>query len=66
MSRRRILLEDVIAVRISPLDPGDDMLPQKALINVGVDAFAGANENDRTLLAVAAYDSKDHLLQWSL
>jgi hypothetical protein len=42
------------------------MLPQKVLINVGFDAFAGANENDRTFLAVAAYHSQDHLLQWSL
>ncbi len=66
MSRRQILLEDVIAVRIRPLDPGDDMLPQKVLINVSVDAFAGTNENDRTLLAVTAHHSKDHLLQWSL
>jgi hypothetical protein len=30
------------------------MLPQKVLINVSVDAFAGANENDWTLLAVTA------------
>ncbi len=67
MSRRRILLKDVIAIWIHPLDPGDDMLPKKVLINVGIDAFAGANENDQTLLlAVAAYHSEDHLLEWSL
>jgi hypothetical protein len=43
------------------------MLPQKVLINVGVDAFASANENDWTLLlAVTAYHSEDHLLEWSL
>jgi hypothetical protein len=67
VSRRRILLKDIIAVRIHPLDPGDDMLPQKVLINVGVDAFANANENDWTLpLAVTAYHSEDHLLEWSL
>ncbi len=66
VTRCRILLKDIIAVRIHPLDPGDDMLPQKVLINVSVDAFAGANENDRTLLAVTAYHTQDHLLQWSL
>jgi hypothetical protein len=42
------------------------MLQQKVLINVGVDAFTGANKNDQTFLAVAAYHSQGHLLQWSL
>jgi hypothetical protein len=42
------------------------MLPQKVLINVGVDVFTGAIKNYWTLLAVAAYPTQDHLLQWSL
>jgi hypothetical protein len=42
------------------------MLPQKVLINVSVDPFAGGNENDGTLLAVAAYNPQDHLFQWSI
>jgi hypothetical protein len=43
VSLRRILLEDV-AIWIRLLDPGNHMLLQKVLINVGVDLFAGANE----------------------
>jgi hypothetical protein len=42
------------------------MLPQKVLIDDGVDPFASANENDGTFLAVAAYYPKDQLLLWSL
>ncbi len=42
------------------------MLPQKVLINVGIDPFASANENDGTFLAVAAYHPQDHLFQWSI
>jgi hypothetical protein len=42
------------------------MLLQKVLINVGIDLFAGTNENDRTFLAFAAHHSQDHLLQRSL
>jgi hypothetical protein len=66
VSRHQILLEDVVAVWIHPLDPGNDMLPQKVLINDGIDVFAGSNENNRTFLAVATYHHQDHLLQWSL
>jgi hypothetical protein len=42
------------------------MLPQKVLINVGIDPFAGANENDGALLAIATHHTQDHLLQSSL
>ncbi len=66
MSQCQILLEDVVAIQIRPLDPGNHMLLQKVLINYGIDAFTGAKENERTFLAVAAYDPQDHLLQWSL
>jgi hypothetical protein len=59
-------LEDIVAIWIHPLDPGNHMLPQKVLINDGVDVYAGANKNNRTFLVVAAYHPQDHLLQWSL
>jgi hypothetical protein len=36
------------------------------MINVGVDSFAIANENDGAFLAVAAHHSQDHLHQRSL
>jgi hypothetical protein len=62
------LWEDVVAVPIRLLDRVNHMLQQNVLINDGVDVFAGANDNnnDRTFLAVTAYHSQDHLLQWSL
>jgi hypothetical protein len=62
----RFLLEDVVAVQICPLDPDNQRLLQKVLINVGVDSFTDANDNDRTLLNVPAHHSQDHLLQSSL
>jgi hypothetical protein len=54
VSQLRILLKDVIVIRICLLDPGNHMLPQKVFINNGVDPFASTNENDGTFLAVAA------------
>jgi hypothetical protein len=48
---RQILLVDVVAVWISPLNPGDHMLLQKVLINISVDSLANDNKNDQTLLA---------------
>ncbi len=60
----QILEEDV--VQINPLDPGDHMLPQKVLINIGVDLLADANKNDQTFLAIAAHHSQHQLLQRSL
>jgi hypothetical protein len=62
----RFLLEDVVAVQICPLDPDNQRLLQKVLINVGVDSFIDANDNDRTLLNVPAHHSQDYLLQSSL
>jgi hypothetical protein len=42
------------------------MLPQRVVINISVDSFAIANENDGTFLAVAAHHSQNHLHQRSL
>ncbi len=42
------------------------MLPQKVLINVGINAFASANEDNGTFLAIAAHHSENHLLERSL
>ncbi len=41
------------------------MLPQKLLINVCVDTFAGTNENNGTFLAVTAHHTQGYLLQRS-
>jgi hypothetical protein len=60
-----ILLEDIVVIRICPLDPGDQMLLQKVLRNINVDSFNDANERDRAFLAVAAH-SQHHLLKSSL
>jgi hypothetical protein len=48
-------MEDVDAVQIDSLDPGENMVPQKVLINVVIDSFTSANENDQTFLAIAAH-----------
>jgi hypothetical protein len=45
VGQREILLEDIVAIWIHPLDPNDHMLLQKALTNLGVDSFTNANEN---------------------
>jgi hypothetical protein len=58
VGRRQILQEDVVAIRICPLEPEDYKLPQKVLINVGVDLFTGTHENDQTFLAIAAHHPK--------
>jgi hypothetical protein len=36
-------LEDVFSIRIHPLDPGDYMLSQKLLVDIGADLFASGN-----------------------
>jgi hypothetical protein len=48
-------MEDVDTIQIDSLDPGKHMLPQKVLINVAIDSFTSANENDQTFLAIAAH-----------
>ncbi len=35
--------EDIFSFRISPKDPGNHMLSQKLLVDIGVDPFAGGN-----------------------
>jgi hypothetical protein len=61
-----ILLENVLAVGVCPLDPGVNMLDQKVLVNVGVDSFINGNKRDGTFPAVTAHHSQHHLLQRSL
>jgi hypothetical protein len=39
-----ILIEDVVAIRGGPLEPGKAMPPQKGLKGDGVEAFAGGDE----------------------
>jgi hypothetical protein len=62
----QILLEDEVVNWMYPLDPGDQILLQKVLINVNVDSFADDDKNDRTLLAITAHHPEDHLLQSTL
>jgi hypothetical protein len=64
--RHRILLEDVVAIWIGPLDPEDHLLPQKVLINIGVDSFSNASKNEQTFLVITAQHFQDHLLQTGL
>jgi hypothetical protein len=42
------------------------MLPQKVMINIGVDLFTDANENNQSFLTLGAHHSRHHLLQGSL
>jgi len=40
-----ILLEDVVAIRGGPLEPGKAMPPQKGLKGDSIEAFAGCDKN---------------------
>jgi hypothetical protein len=42
VGQRLILLENVVAIQICPLHPGNHMLPQKVLMNIGIDSFVDA------------------------
>ncbi len=55
----------VISIRIHPLYLGNHMPPQKLLVDVCIDLFAGGNRNDGTFLFVAAHHSHHRLLQGS-
>jgi hypothetical protein len=39
------LPKDMFFARIHPLNPGDKMLPQKLLVDIGVDMFTGENSH---------------------
>jgi hypothetical protein len=45
VGQHRILIKDVVSVRIRPLDQGDHMLSQKLFVNMDVDYIARGNGN---------------------
>jgi hypothetical protein len=55
VGRRQILLGDIVAIWICPLDPGHYTLPQKVLLNVSIDSFANSNIDNGIFLAGAAH-----------
>ena len=52
MAGRSILLEDVLAATVGPLEPGHNILVQKGLIGSGIEAFADGDENRRAALSI--------------
>ena len=61
--RRRVLLENVIPIRIRSPKPGDNVWAQQALVDVSIVLFAGGDEDDRAFLPIAANNTQDHLLR---
>ena len=59
-----ILIEDVVAIRGGPLDPGKARRPQKGLKGDGVEAFAGGGKNWRAALAIRANNAQHLALPW--
>ena len=59
-----LLIEDVLAIRGDPLEPGKAMQPQKGLKNDGGEAFAGGDENWRGGLPFRANTGQHLELPW--
>ena len=55
-----VLLENIVSVWIFSLHPGDEVVFQELLVDVGGDFHVLINEDDQALLPVAGEDSKDH------
>jgi hypothetical protein len=60
MRRRTILLEYIVPLRIRGREPGNNVLVKQHLVAVSGDLFTVQHENDRTLFAIAGYDTEDH------
>ena len=59
-----ILIEDVVAIRGGPLEPGKAMQPQKGLKNDGGEAFVGGDENWRGGLPFRTNNAQHLELPW--
>ena len=64
MARPPILIEDVVAIRGGPLEPGKAMPPQKGLKGNGIEAFAGSDGNWRGGLPFRANNGQHLELPW--
>ncbi len=62
--RCTILLPDVVAIRIVLLKPGQDLVPQKLVVNSSDPLFILVEEDLWHALAITSDDSKDHNLLW--
>ena len=60
------LIEDVLAIRGGPLEPGKAMQPQKGLKGDGVEAFPAGDENWRGGLPFRAKKAHHYELPWRL
>ena len=61
-----ILIEDVLAIRGGPLEPGKAMQPQKGPKNDGGEAFAGGDENWRGGLPFRSNNDHHYELPWRI
>ena len=64
MARPPILIEDVVAIRGGPLDPGKARPPQKGLKGDGVEAFAGGDKKWRGGLPFRTNNAQHLELPW--